>query len=221
MNRSDETRLEHNYSRNFFKRILISLCLISISLITWKTVYAVLPDRDMGAVFAQSNQHGTPNITLSAASGATIPFVAGASREVDLLPAHHQRIPHLVLTRNGELTAPYERTLDITINSLVVPAGGITVTIKLETQHGDPDLGGGDRSRITVWQAARWIQGNQGTVQTGAEASFMDESFQVVFGATNPVDQGGSPTPTDYYRLEARVLAADAAHSRFLFSTEL
>ena len=62
-----------------------------------------------------------------------------------------------MLRRNGALTAPAERTLIVEVTGITVPPPGVTVVLKVETQHGDPDLGGGADNRILVWRESRWI----------------------------------------------------------------
>ncbi len=213
MNRKDENKRERAHQNNFFKHFLIGLCLISISMIAWKATDTFQSSWSGNSAFAKNSADGMPKVVLSAVSAATVPFTeqtgqtATASRD----------IPHLVLFRNGELTAPAERTLNVTISNLTVPAAGITVTLNLETQHGDPDLGGGERTTITVWQETRRINGNQSTDQTPT-----DLAFNIEFNPTSIREQGSIPTPTDYYRVEVLVQNENQPASRpvAIFSQE-
>jgi hypothetical protein len=226
MNRREETGREQTHSHNHFKLILISLCLISISMITWKAVYAIQPDLEGSSTFHQTDSGAFPQVNLRAASGMTTPFIAQNNLTSNEQPTGMQDIPHLVLYRNGELTSPAERTLDVTLSNLEVPAGGITVTMRLETQHGDPDPGGGDCPRISVWQESRRIDNNLGDSQAMAdtplsEASLAEASFHIEFGQSSTSAQGIIPTPTDFYRLEVQVLDASKPTAKPLFSTKL
>jgi hypothetical protein len=196
MNHKNENGREQSQHNKFLKRLLISLCLISISMIAWKATDNFQSSWNGSSAFAKNSADGMPKVVLSAVSAATVSFTeqtgqtATASRD----------IPLLVLFRNGKLTVPAERTLIAAISNLEVPEAGFTVTIRMETQHGDPDLGGGDKDRITIWQETRWIDGNQSTDQTPA-----DLVFNIEFTPTSIHEQGSIPTPTDYYRVEVLV----------------
>jgi hypothetical protein len=100
---------------------------------------------------ASNNERLAPTVTLRAASGATIPFKTANGQTVDDLPLQELEMPLLVLLRNGELTEPRERTLIIEIDGLAGAPAGITVTLRVETQHGDPDKAGDPAARIAVW----------------------------------------------------------------------
>jgi hypothetical protein len=210
MKRKNENGREPANHNNLLKRFFISLCLIAISMLTWKAVYAVQPGMGESQAFAQNSPAGMPQVKLSAVSGATIPFTDQSNRKA---ATESRDIPYLVLSRNGVLTDPAERTLVVSISNLVVPEGGITVTLRIETQHGDPDLGGGEDDRITVWKESRWIDRNQSINQTPAEAS-----FRVEFKETIISDQGSVPTPTDYYRVELVVAGAGQSPAKPSFS---
>jgi len=205
MNHKSENGREQSQHTNFFKRLLIGLCLISISMIAWKANDTFQSSWNGSSAFAKNSADGMPKVALSAVSAATVPFTeqtgqtATASRD----------IPHLVLFRNGVLTAPAERTLIATISNLKVPEAGFTVTIRMETQHGDPDLGDGEKSRITVWQETRWIDGNQSTDQVPT-----DLAFNIEFTPTSIREQVSIPTPTDYYRVEVLVQNGNQPASR-------
>ena len=203
MNRKEENKRERAHQNNFFKRFFISLCLISISMIAWKAADTFQLSWDESSAFAQNSANGELKVVLSAVSAATIPFAGQTGQTVTA----SRDIPHLVLFRNGELTAPAERILNVKISNLAVPEAGITVTIKLETQHGDPDRGGGERNRITIWQESRRIDGDQSSDQAAAVVT-----FNIDFKETSLSDQGLIQTPTDYYRVE--ILALDASQPK-------
>jgi len=145
-----------------------------------------------------------PTVTLRAASGATIAFVTQNGQTADDVPPQTLNLPHLVLHRNGRLTGPQERTLIVEISGIEVPPAGVTVTLEIETQHGDPDPGDGYDERIPVWRESQRIANTSGFTQTGVTASFVHAFDETVVSAT-----GSVPTPTDYFRYEVAVLDAD------------
>jgi hypothetical protein len=114
-------------------------------------------------------------------------------------------LPHLVLNRNGALTDPDERTLIVEVTGIEVPLPGVTVTLKVETQHGDPDLGGGADKRIPVWRESQWITNTLGSTQTAVTMGFTHEFGETVISGTETV-----ATPTDYFRYNIAVI--DASH---------
>jgi hypothetical protein len=113
-------------------------------------------------------------------------------------------LPHLVLYRNGALTSADERTLVVQVVGIEVPTTGVTVTLKIGTQHRDPDFDGEAGQRISVWQASRWIARSLYAPQTGVRTVFVHE-----FGATVPSETGSIATPTDYFSYEVTVTDAD------------
>jgi hypothetical protein len=136
-----------------------------------------------------------PLVRLQSANGLAIDFrtqngqtVAGKTPEV-------KEIPHLVLFRNGSLTAAEERTLQVTLSGLQVPASGATVVLEVETQHGDPDQGGNDKDRLLVWEHIEQLSGDR-------EGETANLTFKRSFGGT--IEQQGERvvTPTGYFRTE-------------------
>lgn len=93
-------------------------------------------------------------VTIQAVSGLTIPFHRSNDPGAPEVP-----MPHLVLYENGGLTTPISRTLLVTVSNVEVPLAGVTVTLKVDTQHGDPDLlrSSGITVPIQVWDESRWI----------------------------------------------------------------
>lgn len=203
MNRLETTQSQPTHSHTFLKIILRCLCIIMLTGSAWQVVLAATGSFPA----AQGSTHPGLYINLHAASGATIPFTNSNS---SVTPA--QDIPHLVLSRNGVLTNSSERSLTITVELLAALPAESTITLRLETQHGDPDQGGRERDRITVWQARQ--QGKDARVGSST-------SFTVEFG--EEITLGGQlvPTPTDYYRLSVVVQDANQPGIQPLFATDL
>ena len=154
-----------------------------------------------------------PAIAVSASSGATIEFRTQNGETVDGVPAQAMQIPHLVLHRNGALTAAHERTLVVKVSGIAVPPGGITMTLSVETQRGDPDRGGALGARIPVWHEVRWIADS--TASTGGAAEFTLEFQPAMMLGADVI-----PTPTDYFRYRVTAAAAGDVASRLLFEQE-
>ena len=139
-------------------------------------------------------------VLLQAAGGPNIVFQTQNGRAVRQSRPDQHSLPHLVLKRNGVLTPGYERTLDLRLSGLPALSSGVKVTVSIETQHGDPDLGGGEAGRITVWQETIEIpsDGYAGGSSLGLTIRF--EEFTGYQGKR-------IPTPTDYFR--TRIVASD------------
>jgi hypothetical protein len=114
-------------------------------------------------------------------------------------------VPHLVLFRNGTLADAEERSLIVEVRDIVVPPTGVTVTLELQTQHGNPDLGGGSTKRIPVWRTSRRIANSSGITETGITAAFRHQFTAAVISGTEQIT-----TPTDYFRY--RVAVTDINH---------
>jgi hypothetical protein len=142
-----------------------------------------------------------PTATLRAASGATITFKTQNGQTVGDVPPQTLDLPHLVLHRNGALTDPDERTLIVEVTGIEVPPTGVTVTLEVETQHRDPDLGGDSGQRIAVWRESRWITNTRGFTQTDVTAVFTHEFDETVISGSETI-----ATPTDYFRYGVAVL---------------
>jgi hypothetical protein len=137
------------------------------------------------------------SVTLRAASGATIGSTSQNAETVDGIPAETWDIPYLTLYRNDVLTEPAERTLIVEVGGIEVPSTGITLTLQVETQHGDPDQATGSPARIPVWHETRWLSSATGAPQTRVSVTLQHEFGETVGSATESVG-----TPTDYFRLE-------------------
>jgi hypothetical protein len=160
----------------------------------------------------------SPTVTLRAASGASILFKPQKEQLVEGVSPKGWDVPHLVLRRNSALTDPEERTLVAEVTGIKVPPPGVTVTLSVETQHGDPDpveesaseqakeprlsfrARGYDR-RILVWSEARWIANASGTIQIGAKAIFKHTFDETVISGAKTI-----ATPTDYFRYDLTVI---------------
>ena len=125
-----------------------------------------------------------PGVSLRAASGATIPFVTQNGKTIGDTPPRTLELPHLVLFRNGTLTDADERTLILEVTGVDVPPAGVTVSLTVETQHGDPDPGADSGQRIPVWQASRWIASTLEVTQTDVAVTFVHEFTQTVTSNT-------------------------------------
>src|SRR5512141_1677169 len=74
------------------------------------------------------------DVSLRTATDATISFRS----EKD--PDTTQKIPYLVLKRNGNLTPGFERTLLVSVDHLSIPKSGLFLDLTIEAQHADPNL---------------------------------------------------------------------------------
>ncbi len=211
MNHCYENGREYSPTRKLFKLLMTGLCMIVLAALSWEFFMADEMASANGVSVAQSSTSAPPAITLEVASGARIVFESHDKKGSTITSSE---IPHLVLYRNAALTAPAERTLVVTIDNLAVPPSGITATLQVETQHGDPDQGGSDRKRITVWQESRRIDLSQQDPQAGNRAV-----FRVEFNESSTSNLGIIPTPTDYYRLQ--VVIQDVFTARPVFSRRI
>jgi hypothetical protein len=82
-------------------------------------------------------------------------FKSNNGKAIEGMEPKARDIPRLIPYRNGRLTAQVERILIAEVAGIVVPPGGVTVTVDVETQHDDPDLAAGPGVRIFVWREAR------------------------------------------------------------------
>lgn len=150
------------------------------------------------AVSAEKSLAGpSQGVTLKAGSGAVIEFNTQNGEASGEVQPQTWSLPHLVLFRNGLLTEVSERTLIVEVSDLVVPPAGLAVTINIETQDGDPDLGGGTNNRISVWEGSQVLRNETGITQTGASLQ-----FTIVFEGTTNLDGAQFITPTGYFRFE-------------------
>jgi len=158
-----------------------------------------------GPVLDGSPPSSAPAVVLRAASGASLSFSTQNGERVAGVAPETLDLPHLVLHRNGALTEPDERTLIVQVADIKVPAAGVTVTLILETQHGDPDLPGALPQRIMVGRETRHIANITGVTQAGVSIVWNREFSERVLLTTRAL-----ATPTDYFRWELTV--TDAVH---------
>jgi hypothetical protein len=161
--------------------------------------------------------HPSPTVTVRAASGATIRFRTQNGEKVDGVPPETVDVPYLVLRRNGALTDLQERTLLVEVTGIAVPPAGVTVTLTIQTQHGDPDSHTDSPPRIQVWHESQRIF--NASRNTQADVTVVLEH---VFDETVLAGAGAIATPTDYFRYD--VVVTDALHPatnpRYTFSRD-
>lgn len=152
---------------------------------------------------------------VQAGHSATIPFKTQNGLTINGATPQTGEIPHLVLYRNGQLTAPEERTIVFTVENYELPAAGAIFSVSVETQHGDPDLGGGETHRIPVVQHTQTIPNETGVAQENASLRLAHE-----FGAwvENTAGRIRIPTPTDYFKVVMQLRAADQPEAELLYS---
>lgn len=156
------------------------------------TISPIMTDRE--PVEVEETSH--PEVEIQAASGRTILFKTGNGAGANGQPSQEIELPYLVLKRNAVLTDPIERTLNISVRGLQVPPSGITVTLTIKTQHGDPDAGGAVGQPIPVWRQSRRIANPTGAVN----GTTVD--FSIVFEAQVNLQDRVTATPSDYFRVE-------------------
>jgi hypothetical protein len=133
------------------------------------------------------------SVSLEAATGATILFKAENGGEANAPQEKAQKIPYLVLNRNGVPTPNFERTLHISLDNLQIPSSGLYASLEIETQHSDPDVSDKNTQKIRVWNEKRFVSPSSDS-QTHPLIDFT-LIFQRMFD-----DQGKKiRTPTDYY----------------------
>jgi hypothetical protein len=159
----------------------------------------------------------SPAVIMRAASGATIGFRTQNGEKVDGVPSETWDLPHLVLRRNGALTDPQERTVLVEVTGIEVPPAGVTVTLSVQTHHGDPDSHTDSPPRIYVWRESQRIVNASGSIQTGVTVV-----LEHMFDGTVLTDTGALATPTDYYRYNLVVTDAlhPATNPRYTFSRD-
>jgi hypothetical protein len=172
---------------------------------------------EAGSRVSPSKGHPSPAVTLRAASGVTIGFRTQNGEKVGGVPPETWDLPHLVLQRNGALTDPQERTVLVEVTGIEVPPAGVTVTLTIETQHGDPDTRTDSPPRIQVWRESQGIV--NASRNTQADVTVLLEH---VFDETVLTDAGALATPTDYFRYDLVVTDAlhPATNPRYTFSRD-
>jgi hypothetical protein len=167
------------------------------------------PDPSRVVGFSSLLETGWPSIKkevvvrMRSATGATILYHTQNGQPEEGKPSDEYVLPHLVVNRNGELTDPAERTLLVEVGGLRGSSPGLYVTLTIETQHGDPDLGGREADRIQVWSETTWVPVTvQGRMPAAAEFTVTFEQDLVLKGRV-------TSTPTDYYRIRVAVFSGE------------
>ena len=142
-------------------------------------------------------------LSLTSATETTIKFQTERNEKVKSPEPEEQQIPHLVLNRNGVPTPGFERTLVLSLDNINVPRGGAYAQLVIESQHGDPDLGGGKPNRIQVYEDTRFIP------YTGGPDSHTSVDFRIIFERTFEQLQKEIRTPTDYFSYQVRLTDSD------------
>lgn len=139
-------------------------------------------------------------VTLKAAADTSIAFRAEHRDAAAAPEPEGQKIPHLVLNRNGVPTPGFERTIVVSMENIAVPPTGAYAHLVIETQHGDPDLGGGKANRMRVWDETKFIP------YSGQPEALASVDFRVAFQRTSGHPQQEFRTPTDYFAYRIRLL---------------
>jgi hypothetical protein len=142
-------------------------------------------------------------VSVASATETTITFQTERNEKVKSPEPGEQQIPHLVLKRNGVPTPGFERTLLVSLENIDVPVGGAYAQLVIETQHGDPDLGGGKTNRMRVYEETKFIP-----YSAGSNAP-VSADFRVVFQRTFQHFQKEIRTPTDYFNYRIRLTDSD------------
>lgn len=159
------------------------------------TAPATTTEADLGSIALE--EVPTPAVTLRAASGATIRFRTQNGKTVEGAPPRRLELPHLVLSRNGALADPSERTLIVEVSGVQVPPPGVTVTLEVTTLHSDPDAVAGSSDAISVWRESHWLSSAGDVRQADATAVFTREFTHTVTSRGDAV-----ASPTDYFRFD-------------------
>jgi hypothetical protein len=101
------------------------------------------------------------------------------------------------------------------VTGITVPPPGVSVALRVETQHRDPDPPEGSTAlprmvhgfeRIPVWQETRWIPNRSTEPRTGVTATFRHTFAEMVVSGTETIS-----TPTDYFRYDLTISEAGPA----------
>jgi hypothetical protein len=152
---------------------------------------------------------------IRSATGETLQFKNNNDQAVNGASPETQKIPRMVLKRNGLLTGRRERSVSLTLPAITVPSPGVTATLTLETQAGDPDQGGGIEKRLTVWRGSRWIDN-----PTGRPRTLHGLTFKPEFRARISAGSGTVSTPTGYFRYRVEVVTGGKDEAKRLLSLE-
>jgi hypothetical protein len=199
--------LRRRPSWKFWLGLVSVLALVLLALLSFRVT--LLP------ALARSGRGPQVELAAQAASGATILFESNNGQATAKEPLVEKSIPALVLHRNGVLTGSEERTLFIRLSGLPDIGGNQTVNLRIETQQGDPDAGGGSMNRLTVWEEQQTIH-----TTTPKKGRFADLYFAYTFTPSTATNESElNPTPTGYYRLSVTVRPSDAPREKQVYET--
>ncbi|MGW8224832.1 MAG: hypothetical protein ACWGOY_03825 [Anaerolineales bacterium] len=150
-------------------------------------------------------QSPQPEVEISAASGETIEFLTQNGKEISGSPPRSYQLPHLVLLRNGVLTASRERTLLIEINNLQLPYSGTAVHLEVRTQHAIHERDQATPENILAWQETRLISS-----ASESSSGMRQVTFRKEFDDQVEIDSKQLSTPTDYYQVD--IFVTDPNH---------
>lgn len=155
-------------------------------------------------VTAPATTAAEPVVTLAAVGSKTIKFLTQNGQTIDGSVPQRLELPHLVLRRNGRLTAADQRTLTVVVRDPGIELPGALLSLELATVHQDPDAGNRGQS-LAVHQMTRW-------------ATSAPVTFTVTFEDTTGDGAAVLATPTDYYSLALTISRPDGRLARHVTS---
>ncbi len=178
------------------KKILFSgLIILGVAVSLFFLVNAGSASSD--EVLQSHAQISRPRLSIRSASGKVYEFQTQNGRIRYGSDPEKFKIPHLTLFSNASLADRAQRTLNIEISGIQLPSPGATVSLLVETQHGDPDFGSHQGERIAVWQEFTWVTGNKVTLRHTFSESVIRNGIRI-------------PTPSGYFRYQIRFEAHNA-----------
>lgn len=197
MNRKNHSRREQQTTLAKPKRILLCISLLPFLIHTWGSELASHIAKIPNSSASSTSPFQPLSVALRAATGKTILYKTQNGKLRQQVYPQSLEIPHLVLTYNNMLSSADERTIIITVGNLLVSEATLTITLKLETQHTDPDQPTGSNKHIVVYQGTRRLFSRPGGDQHMAQVE-----FPITFDLLPDMHY----TPSDYYRYEIQVL---------------
>ena len=209
MNRKNTFHLDQHTPLAKPYRILFCISLLPFLLHTWGFGLASQTNKVPERAISQTSTSQAPSVALRAATGETIVYKTQNGRQRQRVNTQAMEIPHLVLTYNNMLSRPDDRTIIFTISDLLVSQIDLMISLKLETQHTDPDQPTASSNRIIVYQGTRRLFSRPGGDQHLAHVEF-PITFNLLPDMHYP--------PSDYYRYEIQVLTGDDPASQPLIT---
>jgi hypothetical protein len=158
------------------------------------------------------DQMPDPEVVIRSKSGATITFYEKNGKS-DHNDPKKEELPQLVLFRNGKLTDPQERTLEIELRSLDLPSTGGYVSIEAYTGSAGIKLSGQEKFPITVWMDTWWVP-----PQDMNESE--EQGLVITYEFTENINLDGVEvlTPTDYFHLNLSISQTAPPAGELLFN---